>query len=205
MKKKPIDPMIERARVEPAVESVGELSELPACAQWRALVATESMRPGDYQNVNGWQLVVACGPAVGHVLRPLGACWLLFVGPSAVSPPYRTGEPDKPFASVADAVVMVPDGVPYLIYRVGENVPVAWRDPAEWDWGRYLGTGPVRAAVRAGVEPEAQVLNTQQLRDEVRADTLRDLLASRADDPALACQTIPDTELREHISPEEQD
>lgn len=199
MQKKPVDPLLARVREEPVwhVDDAAALyalviSGLPECKWWRHLVAGEPTRPGDYcweKGTQRWSIEYSSHAADNLVFRPMGDdCQVFFVGESKVSPHYRTGEHDKPYETVGDALAHVGNGA-YLIYEIGGRRPRDFRDPANWDWARYLAT-------KQGTSEQAETSQAFAAQQD-RVDNLRDLLEHQPGDGSEAFEQVPDTELRE--------
>jgi hypothetical protein len=162
MPRKPLDPLLSRVLTEPA-QAVADphweacvLAGLPDCAHWRRLGPDEPLRTGDYWwdvPGNRWVAQQEPGPGRDLAFRPLGDdCLLWYIGRSQVSPQYRTGAPDLPFATLEEALAQLPGERPCLIFHLGEQWPCYWRDPAAWDWSRYLET--VAREAQTPPEPE---------------------------------------------------
>src|SRR5688572_27660520 len=121
MPRKPVDPLIARVAAAgaaaPVAHGITSLAGLPDCPHWRALRAGELTRPGDHIYVREeqrWQAVPAeavSSASEGVVIwRPMGdSMQKWWVGHSAVSAQFRDGSPDRPWATLAEALSSIKD------------------------------------------------------------------------------------------------
>jgi hypothetical protein len=164
MPRKPVDPLQKwgQAEVLEPYDWAGviETSEgLPdVLCVWRPLRIGELTRVGDYRFAgSAWVLAQPGMEVVADraYRRPLGreaCCW--YVGARAVGS-VGNGSAEWPFEDMVEARTNVPADAIGVFVSTGDYRVLEARDPADWDWERYLET--------AAVVKTAQVVGDDQL------------------------------------------